>query len=69
MLNGISKTNGRHNMKKVRVNVTIDWNKKVLDATKPSEIKAGIVDELTEIVTETFADSNPSDIKIRFLRN
>lgn len=56
-------------MKKVRVNVTIDWNKKVLDATKPSEIKAGIVDELTEIVTETFAENNPSDIKIRFLRN
>jgi len=56
-------------MKKVRVNVTVDWNKQILDATKPSEVKAGIVDELEGIVLHAFADNNPSDIKIRFLRN
>jgi hypothetical protein len=55
-------------MKKVRFYVTLDWNKSVLDATKASEIKAGIRDEITGIVTDTFAESNPQDITIRFLR-
>ena len=56
-------------MKKIRVNVTIDWDKSVVDATKKSEIKNGIIDEVSGIAEEAFADYNPSDIKIRFLRS
>ena len=55
-------------MKNVRVNVTVDWDKSVLDATKKNEIKAGIQSELTDLVNEAFAELNPRDIKIRFLR-
>lgn len=55
-------------MKKVRVNLTVDYDKSVVDATKKSEIKDGIVDELTEVALEAFSDYKPSDIKIRFLR-
>jgi hypothetical protein len=55
-------------MKKVRVNLTVDWDKSVVDATKANEIKEGIIAELEAIATEAFADLNPSDIKIRFLR-
>jgi hypothetical protein len=55
-------------MKKVRVNLTIDWDKSVIDATKKSEIKDGIIDEVTDIAITAFADYNPSDVKIRFLR-
>jgi phenylpyruvate tautomerase PptA (4-oxalocrotonate tautomerase family) len=55
-------------MKKVRVNVTVDWTKSVIDATKPKEIKEGIIDELTDVVNDAFGEMNPSDIKIRFLR-
>lgn len=55
-------------MKKVRVNLTVDWNKSIVDATKKSEIKDGIVDELTDVALDAFSDYNPSDIKIRFLR-
>lgn len=55
-------------MKKVRVNLTVDWDKSVVDATKANEIKQGIISELEAIATEAFADLNPSDIKIRFLR-
>jgi hypothetical protein len=55
-------------MKKVRVNLTVDWDKSVVDATKANEIKAGIIDELTAIATDAFGELNPSDIKIRFLR-
>ena len=55
-------------MKKVRVNLTVDWDKSVVDATKANEIKEGIISELEAIATEAFADLNPTDIKIRFLR-
>ena len=55
-------------MKKVRVNVTVDWTKSVIDATKKSEIKHGIISELTEVVNDAFGELNPSDVKIRFLR-
>ena len=55
-------------MKKVRVNLTVDWDKSVVDATKATEIKKGIVAELEAIATEAFVELNPSDIKIRFLR-
>jgi hypothetical protein len=56
-------------MKKIRVNLTIDWDKSVIDATKKSEVKDGIIDEVNEIATTAFADFNPSDIKVRFLRS
>jgi hypothetical protein len=56
-------------MKKIRVNLTIDWDKSVVDATKKSEIKNGIIDEVSGIAEEAFSDFNPSDIKIRFLRS
>lgn len=56
-------------MRKVRVNLTVDYNKSVVDATKKSEIKDGIVDELTDVALDAFSDYNPSDVKIRFLRN
>jgi hypothetical protein len=56
-------------MKKIRVNLTIDWDKSVIDATKKSEVKDGIIDEVSEIATTAFADFNPSDIKVRFLRS
>lgn len=56
-------------MKKIRVNVTIDWDKSVVDASKKSEIKSGIRDEISAMAEEAFADYNPTDIKIRFLRN
>lgn len=55
-------------MKKVRVNLTVDWDKSVVDATKAKEIKAGIISELESVATEAFADFNPTDVKIRFLR-
>jgi hypothetical protein len=35
-------------MKKIRVNLTIDWDKSVVDATKKSEIKNGIIDEVSD---------------------
>jgi len=55
-------------MKKVRVNLTVDWDKSVVDTTKANEIKDSIIAELEAIATEAFADLNPTDIKIRFLR-
>lgn len=56
-------------MKKVRINLTVDWDKSVVDATKAKEIKEGIISELTDFANDAFAELNPSDIKIRFLRD
>lgn len=55
-------------MKKVRVNLTVDWDKSVVDTAKESEIKEQIIAELEATAVEAFADLNPTDVKIRFLR-
>lgn len=56
-------------MRKVRIYLTLDWDSKsVVESTKAKEVKADITNELTALATDLFAEHNPADIKVRFLR-
>jgi len=63
-------TNGRHQMRKVRINVTVEYpeTKKLVPA-KANEIKEEITEELGGIALDAFSSMNPTDLKVRFLRN
>lgn len=56
-------------MAKVRVYVTLNYDKSVVDATKRSEIRKAITDELNAVASDAFSEFSPSEFKIRFVRN
>lgn len=57
--------------RKVRVNITVEYtsDKSVVGSVKAKDVKAEIAQELGQIAEQAFAEFNPSDLKIRFLRN
>lgn len=61
----------KNTSKKIRINVTIDWpeGKSVIESGKANEIKSAIREDVGQLTNEALAEFNPSDIKVRFLRN
>lgn len=56
-------------MRKVRVNVTVDYDDKTtVGSVKSKDKKKDITDELSNFTNDVFSEMNPQDIKIRFLR-
>lgn len=56
-------------MSKVRILLTLNYDKSVVDAQKRRELRKAITDELSVVASDAFSEFSPDEFKIQFVRN